>query len=171
MVMVEPAGFDVLPGKQGRDTKNTKNDSGVSAVVDVSPERRDQLIYMVADQVVKRGLETPATFFVEMNRPLSFIGGQALVFFAPILGVVFNQQTIEEFARLMEDRKNVDRLLNKIEELCKQRDQERKEWVRREREKRALKQGVPVEDLEPKPLLQRVRGLFLGSKAKEEKPK
>jgi len=140
----------------------------VSAVVDVSPERRDQLIYMVADQVVKRGLETPATFFVEMNRPLSFIGGQALVFFAPILGVVFNQQTIEEFARLMEDRKNVDRLLDKIEELSKQRDRERREWVRLQREKRAVARGVPVEELEPKPLLQRIRGLFFGKSAKDD---
>lgn len=141
-------------------------DPALTVPGDVSPERRDQLIYMVADQVVRRGLETPTAFFVEMNRPLSFIGGQALVFFAPILGVIFDQRTIEEFARLMEDRKNIDRLLDKIEELSRERDQERKEWVRREREKRALARGTPVDELESKTLLERVRGLFFGPKGK-----
>lgn len=133
-------------------------------MTEVSPERRDQLINMVADQIVKRGLETPASFFVEMNRPLSFIGGQGLVFLAPILGVIFNQHTIEEFARLMEDRKNIDRLLDRVEDLTKQRDREQKEWVRRQREKRAALKGVSPEELEPKPILDRVRGLFFGSK-------
>ncbi|MDP2871540.1 MAG: hypothetical protein Q8P31_03290 [Bacillota bacterium] len=136
-------------------------------MAEVSPERRDQLIKMVADQVVKRGMETPATFFVEMNRPLSFIGGQALVFFAPILGVVFNQQTIEEFARLMEDRKNVDRLLDKIEELTRERDRERQEWVRRQRVQRAAAKGLPPEEAEPRPLLQRVRSFFFGQGRKQ----
>ncbi len=135
--------------------------------MDVSPERRDQLIYMVADQVVKRGMETPATFFVEMNRPLSFIGGQALVFFAPILGVIFNQHTIEEFARLMEDRKNVDRLLDKIEELTRERDRERQEWVRRQRVQRAAAKGLAPEEAEPKPLLQRVRSFLFGQGRKQ----
>lgn len=133
-------------------------------MVDVSPERRDQLINLVADQIVRRGLETPATFFVEMNRPLSFIGGQALVFFAPILGAVMSQHTVEEFARLMEDRKNIDRLVDKIEELTRQRDQEQKEWVRREREKRARARGLPPEAAEPKPALDRVRSFLFGDR-------
>lgn len=133
-------------------------------MTEVSPERRDELINKVAEQVVKRGLETPATFFVEMNRPLSFIGGQALVFIAPVLGVIFDQRTIEEFARLMEDRKNIDRLLDKIEDLSKKRDVEQKEWVKRQREKAALRKGLPPEALEPKPLLQRVRTFFFGEK-------
>ena len=136
----------------------------MSALSEVSPERRDQLINMVADQVVKRGLETPAAFFIEMNRPLSFIAGQGLVFFAPILGAIFNQQTIEEFAQLMEDRKNVTRLLDRIEDLSKQREREQKEWVRHQREKRAIKKGVSPESLEPKPLLERVRGFFFGKR-------
>lgn len=138
-------------------------------MTEVSPERRDQLITMVAEQVVRRGLETPATFFVEMNRPLSFIGGQALVFLAPILGAIFSQHTIEEFARLMEDRKNIDRLVDKIEELTRQRDQEQKEWVRRQREKRAAARGLPPEAAEPKPVLERVRCFFFGERREKSK--
>jgi hypothetical protein len=138
----------------------------VSRLIDITAERRDELITKVAEQVVKRGLETPATFFVEMNRPLSFIGGQGLIFLAPILGVVFNQATIEEFGRLMEDRKNIDRLLDRIEDLSKQRDVEQKEWVKRQREKRAMQKGLPPEALEPKPLMTRVRTFLFGEKDK-----
>jgi hypothetical protein len=122
------------------------------------------LITLVAEQVVKRGLETPAVFFIEMNRPLSFIGGQGLIFIAPMLGVFFNQNTVEEFAKMLEDRKNVDRLTDRIEELVRERDRQQKEWVRRRREERAVARGLPPDALEPKPLLQRVRSFLTGRK-------
>jgi len=138
---------------------------------DITVERRDELINKVAEQVVKRGLETPATFFVEMNRPLSFIGGQGLIFLAPILGVIFNQQTIEEFGRLMEDRKNIDRLLDRIEDLSKQQQAEQKEWIKRQREKRAMAKGLPPEAAEPKPLLVRVRSFLFGAKDSDKPTK
>ena len=72
---------------------------------------RDRLIETVAAKVIGKRLETPAIFFLEMNRPLTFIAGQAALVASPLLGALVPPQDIEDFARLMEDRSNVDRLI------------------------------------------------------------
>jgi hypothetical protein len=73
------------------------------------------LLDRIAAEVVRRGMVTPAVFFIELNRPLSFLAGQAahvlFPFLAPLLGVSLARQ----LAELLEDPANVDRLLGKIE--------------------------------------------------------
>ena len=39
----------------------------------------------LAEEVKSRRLTTPAIFFLEMTRPLNFVGSQAMVFFGPII--------------------------------------------------------------------------------------
>ena len=39
----------------------------------------------LAQEVKSRRLTTPAIFFLEMMRPLNFVGSQAMVFFGPII--------------------------------------------------------------------------------------
>jgi hypothetical protein len=48
-------------------------------------------------------------------KPLSFIGSQALIFFEPFVRAFFNITQYEQFARLMEDREALERLLVLIE--------------------------------------------------------
>jgi hypothetical protein len=71
----------------------------------------------VAEQVVRRGLVTPALFFLELHRPLSFLAGQATHALQPFLAPLFGYQTVQRLARLLEDPANVDRLLERIEQL------------------------------------------------------
>ena len=103
---------------------------------EITPERRDELIEWMAQQVVKRGLSTPAVMFVEMARPISFIGSQAVQFFSPFINVALNSQLSTEIGFLMEDRKNIDRLVDRVEELTIEQDRKEKEWRKKAKERR-----------------------------------
>lgn len=81
----------------------------------LAEEDRDRLLDAAAAAVVERRLEVPAVLFLEMNRPLSFVASQALIVFAPLLGPLFGPERLERLTALLEDRENVDRLLDRIE--------------------------------------------------------
>ncbi len=83
--------------------------------MDLSLERRQQLIEGLADWINRRGLTTPAIIFLETHKPLSFIGSQAFLFFQPFLSFLVNDEIIREYALLFEDRTNVERLLQHLE--------------------------------------------------------
>ena len=89
---------------------------------ELDPEERDRLIDRIAGEVTKRRLETPAILFLEMHRPLQFLSSQALVVFGPILAIAFHPRNLEKLSLLMQDRSNLDRLLERIEERVAQRD-------------------------------------------------
>jgi hypothetical protein len=72
----------------------------------------------IAAEVVRRGMVTPAVLFIELNRPLAFLAGQTahvlFPFLAPLLGIGLARQ----LAHLLEDPANVDRLLERVEQLA-----------------------------------------------------
>jgi hypothetical protein len=88
--------------------------------LDISPERRDQLLDDVVEIVKRYGLITPAIFFGEMNKPLSFIGSQALHFFTPMIGAFVDENRVTEYATLLEDRANLELLLQKLEKAAQE---------------------------------------------------
>jgi hypothetical protein len=73
------------------------------------------LLERVADQVVRRGMATPAALFLESMGPMNFLGSQALHFLTPLLEVVFPQRDIERIACLLERRDTLARLTTIIE--------------------------------------------------------
>ena len=105
------------------------SNSTISDLSEVSPERAKELLAMIANQVVKRKLTVPAIMFLESVKPLTFIGSQALIFFQPIVQAFLNRKEYDEFAVLMEDRENVELLLQEIE-------RQEAEWQAREKAER-----------------------------------
>ncbi len=103
--------------------------SNISDLGEVSPERGKELLAKIANQVVKRKLTVPAIMFLESVKPLTFIGSQALIFFQPIVQAFLNRKEYDEFAVLMEDRENVELLLQEIE-------RQEAEWQAREKAER-----------------------------------
>lgn len=83
----------------------------------LSPERRDEIINFMAEKITKYGMTTPAIFFFETTRPLSFIGSQMTWAASPVLGIFINERNVEEIALLLEDRTNVERLLQRLEDI------------------------------------------------------
>lgn len=91
----------------------------------ITDERRDQIVEAMADRIKQFGMVTPAIFFLEANKPVTYIGGQTMHFFAPIVGVFFN--TFEDYAFFFDDRNNVEMLIQRLESIALEEEKERKE--------------------------------------------
>lgn len=83
---------------------------------ELKPERRDEMLVAIAKKIEKYNLITPAIFFLQMSKPLAFVGSQAVLFGAPIAGAFIDERLIEDLGQLMGDRENVERLLTMLEE-------------------------------------------------------
>ncbi|KAF0196799.1 MAG: Uncharacterized protein FD169_778 [Bacillota bacterium] len=88
----------------------------LSGLQDLKPERRDEILLAIAKKVEKYNLITPAILFLQMSKPLSFVGSQAVLFSAPIAGAFIDERLIEDFGQIMADRENVERLLTLLED-------------------------------------------------------
>jgi hypothetical protein len=89
---------------------------------ELSAEERDRLLEQAAQEVVRRRLEVPALLVLELHRPLTFLSSQALVVFTPLLAPAFGLENLQKLSRLLEDRTNLDRLLDRIEALAEERE-------------------------------------------------
>jgi hypothetical protein len=77
----------------------------------------EELIYKVAERIVRMRMTAPAIFFLESSKPLAFLGGQLLIFLEPFVQTLFNIRQYQRFALLMEDRDNWEKMIRKVEDL------------------------------------------------------
>ena len=77
----------------------------------------NDIIIDIAKRIHGHGLSIPAIFFLEMVKYLSFFGSQLLIFFGPIITVFLPSHSYYKVVELLEDRKNIEFLLNEIEKL------------------------------------------------------
>lgn len=107
----------------------------------IDQKRRDELIEAIAKRIDQFGMLVPAIFFLEMNKPLSYIGGQTMHFFAPIVSVLFT--TFEDYAYFLDDRQNVELLIMKLEGLStKEEDAQRQAKQDKKLRKQAAKSSM-----------------------------
>lgn len=85
--------------------------------LEITEERKKELIEKIAKKVVDMRLTVPAIVFLESMKPLSFIGSQAMVFFEPFFKSIFSFKEYDEIASMLEERENVERLLCEIERI------------------------------------------------------
>ena len=103
----------------------------------LKPEVTDEaLLESVAKRVVAMGMATPAVFFLESTKPLSYIGSQVLVFLEPFVKSFLNLASYDRFVALMEDRKNIETLMVRIEALDEQAQDAEQARKRAEREEK-----------------------------------
>ena len=84
-------------------------------------EERDQLIEKISSAVIARRMETPTILFLEMHKPLSFIASQGLVVSSPFVAPLVGLDNVQLAVKLLEDRENVERLIDRIEEKAQER--------------------------------------------------
>ena len=98
-----------------------------SPIHETTPELADGLIEKTARLVQRYGMEVPAVFFLEMSKPVSFVAGSAVHMATPILGsFVVNEDMMTDVANVLSDRKLLEKLICRIEELAKESDQKHK---------------------------------------------
>jgi len=111
--------------------------------VEIDNKRRDEMIEFLVDQVEKTRLFAPILFLLETGTPLSFVFSQLMYGGAPFADIIVRegQHTLEDYAQLFEDRKNLYLLIEAIEE---RRDnvliEKEKEKLRRKRLKERKKE-------------------------------
>lgn len=80
----------------------------------------------VCREVVRRRMATPALMFLEISRPLNYLGSQAMHFFAPIVTALVEKDGYRTFAAFLERRGSIDYLCRQIEALeAEQHDADR----------------------------------------------
>jgi len=65
----------------------------------------------------QRRLTPPALIFLEMSRPLNYLGAQALHFLEPIATAVFSKDEYRELSTFLERRDAVELIARRLEEL------------------------------------------------------
>jgi hypothetical protein len=80
-------------------------------------EAERAVVERVCREVVRRHMTTPAIMFLEMSRPMNFIGAQAMTFFQPIVSALFDSSGYEVFAGFLERRASIDYLVRTIERM------------------------------------------------------
>lgn len=79
--------------------------------------RRQQLIDRLARRIVDLGLTAPAILFLEMNKPLAFLGAQLLLVAQPFLGIGLKDADVRDFAAIIEERGGVEELIERLESI------------------------------------------------------
>lgn len=99
-----------------------------------------EVLFKIADLVVRRGFTVPAILSLETVKPLNYIGSQAMVFMEPFVQAIFKDiSKYNTFRRMMEQRDNVERLLQKIEELDAVQFQKEKEEKKKYKEQKKIR--------------------------------
>ncbi len=77
-------------------------------------EDRDRLLDRMAAVVRKWRLEVPAVLFLESCAPLSYIGGQSLVAFSPLIAPILRGglNDVQRLSQLLANPENVRRLID-----------------------------------------------------------
>ncbi len=83
---------------------------------EMPPEEADLKLRHIAFEIKKRKLETPAILLFESHKPLSYVAGQATMFFAPFLVPILGYNNVRDYGRLLNRRDSIERLLQYIEE-------------------------------------------------------
>ncbi len=84
---------------------------------DIPVERKEEILGKLARRVVDMRLTPLAIVALESGKPLSFVGSQLMVFFQPVFTSVLPFHQYDDLAALLEDRPNVEALIQRIEQL------------------------------------------------------
>lgn len=88
---------------------------------EVPVDDEDAAVEDIAQRLVKEGIGSAAIVFLETAKPISFMTGQAAIAATPILGGFIEPLRLEKYADLFTDRRFLERLIQRIEELEEER--------------------------------------------------
>lgn len=75
----------------------------------------DPLVERLVHLIHQWGLVAPAITFLEANKPLSFVGSQALLMLQPIADLFVARELTTDMAALLSDRNRLERLIANLE--------------------------------------------------------
>ncbi|MDI6808866.1 MAG: hypothetical protein QME66_07795 [Candidatus Eisenbacteria bacterium] len=129
----ERLGSEAERTKRAKDKSSVLSQAGSPTVaagdgMNALSEQDMAIVDSLARRIVDLRMGVPAIVFLESSKPLTFLGSQVVVFFEPFVRTFFSVPNYGRFVRLMEDRKNVDLLMDKIEAFDKEKQAEEKRF-------------------------------------------
>ncbi len=95
---------------------------------ELSEEEEERIIEELANYIHSKGLETAAILLLESSKPFALIGGgMSRLFLSPFLPVFGDETDIfgQKMILFLEKRKNLERLIQKIEEIKEKKPAEK----------------------------------------------
>ncbi len=113
---------------------------------DFTPERRDELIEWAAQRIYQWEMVAPAIMLFDGFRPVSFMASQGMHMVAPFTNLFTGHPYATEIAYLLQDRDNVDRLVERLEDMVEEEERARREARRRKKEEREAQKAEREEE-------------------------
>jgi hypothetical protein len=122
---------------------------------EITHEDKEEIIEWAARELYKYGLETAAILFIESYKPISRVGSSmGQVFFTPLLPFLGDNAMIkgDKFFRIFQEKENVDRLLDRLEEISikgienkkdNQKQEENQKNISNKKEKKGWRKYLP----------------------------
>ena len=82
-------------------------------------DQRDELVEEVAREIQLRGLTGPAVHFLQASRPYRPLGPNAMLFFDPVLHVLFGGE-LPSASALLADDDGIEQLIERLEDLSEE---------------------------------------------------
>jgi hypothetical protein len=82
---------------------------------ELTDEEAEELIEKAATEIEKRKMSMPAILFLEMHKPLSYIGSQAAIVLAPFIVPFVGFDLVNNYSRLFAKRENIEKLIVRLE--------------------------------------------------------
>ena len=121
------------------------------ADMELTEEEVDEVIEKAAQRIHQYKMETVAILTLESIKPMVYIGGElsrfAIAPFLPALGPAYNELG-EKLLYVFEDRKNIEKLIVRLEELVREEEEKKKEQKKQdEEEEPSDEENVEKEEL------------------------
>lgn len=79
-------------------------------------EQSEQLVEQLIQWIGRWHLTLPSLLFLEVTKPFSFVASQGLLLCQPFLSFFDIERQIADYASLLADRSNIDRLITRLEQ-------------------------------------------------------
>lgn len=113
-----PGDLRLAKKEEGRPRRGWRHAFAVDTPAEFQPtDEQRRVADGICRELVRRRLTTPALMFLEMSRPLNFLGSQLLHFLSPVLSGLTQSHGHRHLAAFLEHRGSVDYLCRRIEEL------------------------------------------------------
>ena len=82
---------------------------------ELTEQEKEDLLEKAANEIKRRKMVVPAILFLEMHKPLSYVGSQAAIVFSPFLVPFLGFDNVNNYSRLLAERNAVERLIQRLE--------------------------------------------------------
>ncbi len=107
-----------MPEGGGGLRSKLKHAFAVDPPGEVTPSDEERaVVEKICREIARRRLVTPTLLFLEISRPLNYVGAQVMHFFQPFVAVLLPTGGYRVFAGFLEKRGAVDYICRRLEEL------------------------------------------------------